>query len=737
PYNFPLAYALDSLALIYSAKRQAEKAEPLYVRALEIFEKILGYSNAQTLSTLNNLAALYKDKSDYEKAETLYKKVLTTYEKTLPPSHPQTAMVLNDLGILYLEKGNYKESEIFLQRGLEASKKKGEMSIDMARAVNTLASLYVYRGEYEKAEPMFKQALEIYRKILGDSHAQISILLANLGQVYTELGDYKKGEDLLQKSLDIAKKSLGENHPRVAKSFNQLAAVYITKGDYRRGENLLKKSIEIYQKTLGTSHIESTNAINNLAALYKTKGEYDKAEALQNRNLQINKKVFGDSSIQVAQSLHNMARLYIAKKEYKKAELLYKKSLEMYEKVVGASHPDTASSLANLGALYRLVERYDEAEISLKKSLEIYENVLGASHPQVSTALNNLGLIYISKEEYLKAEPLLQRAVEIARNSVGSSHPLLITGLRNMSLLSEYKGKIEEAIEYQTETNKSREQFLVRNLTAGSERQKLTFLNLSENDFHRTLSLHREAPKNKQALLASLTVVLQRKGRALDAMAQNIETLRTRAAEGDRELLDELSNKRSELSVATLKGIGKENVEGYKERLNKLEKDVEELEEKVGQRVAEFKLQAQPITLEVVQKAIPEDTVLIEFAAYKVLNTKTKENERSRYVVYTLERNGMPKWVDLGETETIDNAVYKLRTALRNRKSLAATDIIPAAKRVDRLVMKPVRKLLAGSRKRLVISPDGALNVLPFAALIDETGKYLIEKYKLSYLTSG
>jgi CHAT domain-containing protein len=50
--------------------------------------------------------------------------------------------------------------------------------------------------------------------------------------------------------------------------------------------------------------------------------------------------------------------------------------------------------------------------------------------------------------------------------------------------------------------------------------------------------------------------------------------------------------------------------------------------------------------------------------------------------------------------------------------------------------MRPVRAL-AGASRRLLLVPDGALNLVPFAALVDERGRYLVETHTLSYLTSG
>jgi CHAT domain-containing protein len=58
------------------------------------------------------------------------------------------------------------------------------------------------------------------------------------------------------------------------------------------------------------------------------------------------------------------------------------------------------------------------------------------------------------------------------------------------------------------------------------------------------------------------------------------------------------------------------------------------------------------------------------------------------------------------------------------------------ARTVDAKVFQPVRSLL-GNVSRLLISPDGELNLIPFAALVDERGRYVVERYSISYLASG
>src|SRR5262249_13289974 len=48
----------------------------------------------------------------------------------------------------------------------------------------------------------------------------------------------------------------------------------------------------------------------------------------------------------------------------------------------------------------------------------------------------------------------------------------------------------------------------------------------------------------------------------------------------------------------------------------------------------------------------------------------------------------------------------------------------------------PVRALLGGVRA-LLLSPDGVLSLVPFGALVNEEGRYLLEEYSISYLSTG
>jgi CHAT domain-containing protein len=96
-------------------------------------------------------------------------------------------------------------------------------------------------------------------------------------------------------------------------------------------------------------------------------------------------------------------------------------------------------------------------------------------------------------------------------------------------------------------------------------------------------------------------------------------------------------------------------------------------------------------------------------------------------------RRGAPlRFVDLGEAARVDEEV----TTLRRDLSDPSRDPKATSRALDARIMAKIRPLL-GDARALYLSPDGALNLVPFAALVDDGGKFLIEKFQITYVSSG
>jgi tetratricopeptide (TPR) repeat protein len=151
---------LNSKAYLLSATADYTKAEPLFLKALEIREKVLGEEHPDTASSYNNLALLYNSKGEYEKAEPLFLKALEIREKVLGEEYPDTAASYNSLATLYDSKSEYEKAEPLYLKALEIREKVlREEHPSTATSYNNLAGLYKYKGEYEKVEPLYLKAL--------------------------------------------------------------------------------------------------------------------------------------------------------------------------------------------------------------------------------------------------------------------------------------------------------------------------------------------------------------------------------------------------------------------------------------------------------------------------------------------------------------------------------------------------------------------------------------------------
>ena len=100
PSEKDLAYMLNDLAIFLNMNVKLEGAEPLYRRALDISEKILGHEHPDTALSLNSLAVLLYNKGDYEGAKTYMRKALIIFEKIQGPEHPNTVNIRNNLKAL-------------------------------------------------------------------------------------------------------------------------------------------------------------------------------------------------------------------------------------------------------------------------------------------------------------------------------------------------------------------------------------------------------------------------------------------------------------------------------------------------------------------------------------------------------------------------------------------------------------------------------------------------------------
>jgi CHAT domain-containing protein len=597
-------------------------------------------------------------------------------------------------------------------------------------------------GKYDDAIQLAERALALGEKASGPDDVYVAILLTRLASHQRSKGDYTNAEHTYQRAIAVSQKALGKENPQTALSMGGLGVVYMDRNDYADAERLMQEGLDITERTLGREHPRVADCLLHLSQLHVQRKDMERALPELQRALAIAEKTLAPDDFTLMALLNNLGDLYIFLKDNERAEPLLQRALAMIEQKYGREHPYVTNPLQNLAIIARQRKQYERALEFYWRAEVVREKALGSHHPQTAALLINIANVYDSEGQYTKALELHQRALDVLEIAAGPNHSLTLIALGNIARTYAAQGDIAHATEYQARYDATLEKNIELNLDLGSEREKLAYVRSTSEQTDRTLSLCiQQAPDHQAACDLAAVVVLQRKGRVLDAMSGSLSALRQRLNAEDRKLLDDLGAINARLAALALNGPGKTPVDEHRKQLAGLQEEKEKVEEAISGRSGEFRAQSQAVTLAAVRAAIPPEAALIEFAVYRPFDPKG-ENEmqaygETRYAAYVLRSQGEAQWKeahwkDLGPAKEIDAAVTALRQALRDPHA----DVREPARALDKKVVEPLRAL-TGDATQLLVSPDGALNLVPIEALIDGQGRYLIERYSISYLSSG
>ncbi|MDF5720227.1 MAG: FxSxx-COOH system tetratricopeptide repeat protein [Rhizonema sp. PD37] len=388
------ALLLARVGYYLTERGRYSEAEPLYIKALELRQRLLTEEHLDVTTSYHNLARLYRSQGRYSEAEPLYIKALEIWQRLLGQEHPWVAI-----------------------------------------GYSNLAGLYRSQGRYSEAEPLYVKALELGQRLLGQEHPHVATRYNNLALLYRSQGRYTEAEPLFIKALELSQRLLGQEHPHVAIRYSNLAGLYMDQGRYSEAEPLLITALELGQRLLGQEHPHVACSYHNLALLYRSQGRYSEAEPLFIKALELSQRLLGQEHPDVACSYHNLAGLYMDQGRYTEAEPLFIKALELSQRLLGQEHPHVAIRYSNLAGLYMDQGRYSEAEPLFIKALEIWQRLLTEEHPWVATGYNNLAGLYKSQERYTEAEPLFIKALELRQRLLGQEHPKTITIRENLKSL--------------------------------------------------------------------------------------------------------------------------------------------------------------------------------------------------------------------------------------------------------------------------------------------------------------
>jgi len=709
--NSALIEAIELESRIEGLNRERRFKEGIKAakQAVLLREKVLGKEHLSIATTLSKLAKLHESSKDYKGAAALHKRAINIREKALGPK-----------------------------------------AVKLSSSLFKLSRAQYLQGQYVAAKSNCERAIEIWEETLEPDNPGVATAINLLASLNSELGLLSVAERLQKKALKMREKVLGPNHRDVTSSLNNLATIHIDQGKFISAESLLKRALKMHESASRSNHPDAAFPISTLGKLFRLQGRLSEAENLFRRALKIRTDAFGDDDESVVETLNQLASLKIHQGKSEEAKPILARALTITE-----GDPEklfeSVGSINLLALLYSQQGKYSKAEDLLRQVLEILAKTHGPEHRDVASVLNNIAVTLKEQGKYGEAERLEQRSLKVSENALGTMHVDNAVTLSNLAVTSEKLGRIKNSALLFDKASRVYSNHAVCVLSALPEKDQQAFLN-ETYQYHLAKTLAFASENFEEPDVSSLSAAWLLNGKGLAQRALSRQNLQTRSLNSsDEEISQELIQIRQNLAQLAMRGSPISGAASHNKLISSLSRKEQELARRLNLRVDEAPDSKRTwIEHSELQKAIPNDSVLVDIARidFDFENQTARENlAPSKYVAWlTFAKGKNVEIIELGLADEIDRMAKQVRegvakasrtdfsTTVDEKAALESLEIKTEA--LANKIWKPLQASVAGS-ENVIISPDGALWLLPWAALPIDQGTFLVEKHGLKFVTSG
>lgn len=579
------------------------------------------------------------------------------------------------LGLAQRVLGRATEEHETLTHLLALAEREAPDSILVSRVLVGIGFGHQLEGDFEAAEATFLRAADIVERVgpWSRTWAWAQTALAFLAGAR---GDLATNEELSRKVMEHRMRHMPDSL-QAATALMNLGAVTQARGDLAAARRLYEAALRVLEP-LPTGRHSRGVVLSNLGDLALERGDTDEAlQAFERAAVDI--YATAPKHYMVAMIEVNISEALSARGDLAGARAHAETGLEAAERFAPRS-PAMMMALVTRGRLARREGDWDLAEKCFARALAT-RDALDADPPVTTLALQGLAAVLRHRGDAEGAERHLRRAValfESQRGKVGRSDE------ERSLFISGFHGIYRDLVDLLAQQGRMPEAFQV--LEASRARSLLSMLAARDLLFDRDVPVEME--RELRAVEAAYERGQQRLAR-LPAGAGDAEVMRGKLAE-------------------------------LRERQVQLDTQIRQ----ASPRLAGLR-EPQPLDAPGVAAHLDRGTLLI---AYSIGSEGT--------VAFALESGGdgalRGYLIPAGEDE--------LRRRIEALRKLAEAG--PPGKRFHAearglyaLLLGPLAEPLAKAR-RLIISPDGPLNALPFAALEDERG-FLAESKALAFVPSG
>jgi CHAT domain-containing protein/Tfp pilus assembly protein PilF len=643
-----------------------------------------------------------------------FKAAIEQFQKALPLAerrHDERAIGEASFGIGLTQwgMGAYREALTTLDRPLAIFTKLGNSS-RQASVLNSMGLDLYSMGRYLEALERYQQALEVNHR--APAPLLEGTILANIGLVHRYMGRFSEATAFFERSLRVRRES-GDT-AGIGQSLNHLGMVNRATGRYEQAIDDYRQSLAFRQKA-GDRQGEA-QTLNNLANVYHDLNKNADAVELFTRALAIAREIgytaqVGFSNLNIGGVLADEGRAAEALKYYESALAIWRQ-LDRRGSI--------AETLNDIGEL-RVSQLGDPsgARSALNEALDISRAIKDPE--QEAQALLDLGKASAHEGNLADAMHGYDGALAIARVIGSPGLEYEIRAERGLTLRG--LGKIDQAID---ELRASAQ--LVTDLRANvhSDTGKIGFLDRRQQVFVDLVETLAAAGRPEEALEAAEAARARAFG---DLLAERDVVGKPRERQtfaAVRATLDDVhaaaahpsTSASGSVSASTDPPPRLRTGDGLDEALQRLRSENEELASLVtvqSPNAAEIKETAARLHATFVEYMVTDRQVL----SWVVLPDGTLHSAAAE-----ISRSHLAALID------------EVRRGVE-RQDVASRASINALARplgeLERVLVAPVEQWLPESPDDIVIfSPHAILSWVPFAALVDDHGRALIERHTVA-----
>ena len=656
------------------------------------------------------VAQLYAKAQKWSEADAEFQAVLT---KAQAPVEAHLQMSWSEM---LTQHGDYSKARQHLEQALRIEEKDHPESPSVVTVLTRLGNVAERQDNLEEAERLYRRAYDLALRVAPGGGAEAATA-NNLAVITGRRGDLAQSERYAASALAIREK-LTPAGDAIIPSLVGYGDLLYTRGDLAGAEAAFLRAKRILEKIQPESRPLAIT-LHDLGEIAHRRGDDDAAENLFRREQALFEKIDPSGSLD---SLAGIGEVELQRHQGKKAEESWRQAFAISEKFKPRG-PKSAWCLSGLAAAARLQGRDTEAEKLLQQALAIWQEI-NPEAVDASTIHLKLGILLFDRGDAEAAEAHFRTAIRIREKN----RAVTPEGYQALARLQTRKGQAKEAAaSYLAAVNALEAQ---RTRLGGAQESQWLYGSFLGD-------LYFEAAENQIAVRQPQEAWrLVERGRARGL--QELLAQRDLRFAGEipaplyterRRLDAEYDKAQAALANWTSKQ-GAEKMEGLQGRLHDLRLEQAEVQEKIRRsspRIASLEGSV-PLDLAAARSALDPGTVLLTYAV--------GESRSFLFVIEAEEVSGPGFFfypLPVGKAG-LEREVEAFRSLLeRPETSLSA--LKQRGRHLYDLLIRPARQRLAKAR-RLLVSPDGPLHSLPFAALVSKN-HYLAESKPIHIVASA